>query len=76
MLFYLIVKYISWLWGIVPEEGAKVMFSVVSFFETGFEIVIIISAIAAFLPASEEYHQRTLKELQESGLFKNKKEEK
>lgn len=76
MLFYLIVKYISWLWGIVPEEGAKMLFSVFSFFETGFEIVIIFYTIAAFLPASEEYHQRTLKELYESDLFKNKKEEK
>ena len=63
MLFYLIVKYVSWLWGIVPGEGAKVMFSVVSFFETVFEIGGTASAISVFLPASKEYRQRTLKEL-------------
>lgn len=76
MVFYLIVKYISWLWGIVPGESAKVMFAMVSFFETVFEIGGTASTIAVFLPASKEYRRRTLKELQESSLFKDKKEEK
>lgn len=76
MLFYLVVKYLCWLWNIVPDGDATTMFAVFSFFETIFEIIVIIFAIAAFLPASEEYHQRTLKELQESSLFKNKKERK
>lgn len=32
MLFYLIVKYLCWLWNIVPDADAITMFAVFSFF--------------------------------------------
>lgn len=76
MLFYLIVKYLCWLWGVVPDEPAITMFSVVSFFETVFEIWLLVALISAFTPMSPEDHQRTLKELYESDLFKDKKDRK
>ena len=76
MLFYLIVKYLCWLWGIVPDEPAITMFAVFSFFETVLEVFLLVAMIGAFTPMSPEEHQRTLKELYESDLFKNKKDKK
>lgn len=76
MLFYLVVKYLCWLWSIVPDDAAITLFCIISFFETVFEICLLVGLIAAFTPMSPEEHQRTLKELYESDLFKGKKEEK
>lgn len=75
MLVYLIIKFVCWLWGIVPDEPAMTMFAVFSFFETIFEIWTIVAAIGSFTESPEHY-QRTLKELYESDLFKDKKDKK
>lgn len=76
MLFYLVVKYLCWLWSVVPDDAAITLFCIISFFETVFEVWLLVAMIGAFTPMSPEEHQRTLKELYESDLFKDKKEKK
>lgn len=38
MLFYLVVKYLCWLWSVVPDDAAITLFCIISFFETVFEV--------------------------------------
>ena len=76
MLFYLVVKYLCWLWGIVPDDAAITLFCIISFFETVFEVWLLVALIGAFTSMSPKENKRILKELYKSDLFKNKKEEK
>jgi hypothetical protein len=56
----------------VPDDAAITLFCIISFFETVFEIWLLVALIGSFTPMSPEEHQRTLKELYESDLFKDK----
>lgn len=73
MLFYLVVKYLCWLWSVVPDDAAITFFCIISFFETVFEVWLLVAMIGNLTPMSPQEYQRTLKELYESDLFKDKK---
>lgn len=57
----------------VLDDAAITLFYIISFFETVFEIYLSVALIGAFTPISPKEHQRTLKELYESDLFKDNK---
>ena len=58
MLFYLIVKYVCWLWGVVPDDITISLFSMVSFGETVFEIWFFVDLIDILY----QRHKRNAKE--------------
>ena len=58
MLFYLIVKYVSWLWSIVPDDTATTLFCMISFCETVFEIWFLVVLIGILY----RRHHRNAKE--------------
>lgn len=58
MLFYLIVKYVSWLWGIAPDDTATTLCCAISFCETVFEIWFLVILIGILY----QRHHRNAKE--------------